>query len=151
MESLERVIVSSEVSRRAHRELYHCAEEAYRMVNGDILEAVKDFSGDFRRLHIASTWKDLLKLVSWTSDPRIGDLFLILKNIGVKTEELLPFRESDIGDIFPWLYYGKRFDALRKLCQIAKTNAERHLKNRDTRVYTHLVAEDLGNIVASSL
>ena len=81
----------------------------------------------------------------------MGDAFFLLRNTGISREELLPFRDSDISDLFPWLYYGKRFDILRKICVAAKTNAERHIKNRDTRVHCHLSSVDTNRIVASSL
>jgi len=57
----------------------------------------------------------------------------------------------DTINLFPWLYYGKRFDVLRKICFAAKTNAERHVRNREMRVHCHLSSADTNRIVASSL
>lgn len=148
---MEAVIASDEESRRLHRELYRCAEETYRIVEDDILSSLSDITGDLKRLHIAASWLDLMRLAAWKADPGIGDLFIILKSAGIKAEHLLPFRDSDIGDLFPWLYYANRVDTLRKICRIAKANAEKHLQNRDTRVYTHLISDDMHRIVASSL
>jgi hypothetical protein len=147
---MEAVLVSDREAEKLHRDIYHCAEDAYR-VAGDVLASVSALSDDFRRVHIVATWSDLIRLALWKQEPRTGDLFLLLRGIGVKSEDLLPFRESDIGDLFPWLYYGKRLDTLRRICRIAKENAERHLRNREARVHTHLVSGEVKSIVASSL
>ena len=146
----ETVLVSDNEAQRLHRELYHCSEDAYRRVE-DLLAAVAALSADLRRVHIVATWSDLLRLALWKQEPKIGDLFLLLKGTGVRSEELLPFKDADIGDMFPWLYYGKRLDTLRKICRVAKENAEKHLRNREARVHTHLVSAEVHRIVASSL
>lgn len=148
---MEAVIASDEESKRLHKELYHCPDDAYRFAGDDIFAAIRGLGGDFRRLHVATGWPDILRLAVWKVDPGIGDLFVLLRSVGLREEELLPFRASATGDIFPWLYYGRRLDVLRKICCIAKTNVESHLKDRDTRVYTHLISQDLRGIVASSL
>ena len=148
---METVLVSQRELKSAHRDLYHSPEGAYRIIEGDILTAVASLPGELTRLHIVATWGDILRLAAWKKDLGIGDIFVLLKTIGVRQEDLLPFRNCDISDIFPWLYYGKHLTVLRKLCRIAKTNAERHLRNRDARVYCHLISEDRHGIIASSL
>ena len=93
----------------------------------------------------------MVMLALGKTKPHMGDMFLLLRRAGIKAEELVPFRESELGDIFPWLYYGRRFDVLRRICQAAKVNAERYLRNNNARVHCHLVVEDIPAIIASSL
>jgi hypothetical protein len=147
----ETVLASSESSRDAHRELYRFAEDAYIVVSGSLLDTITAFNGDSDRLHISSDWSDAVRLAVWKTDPGIGDALFLLRNMGISSEELLPYRRAEVSDLFPWLYYGKRFDVLRKICFAAKTNAERHVRNREMRVHCHLSSADTNRIVASSL
>jgi hypothetical protein len=147
----EVVLASDETSRVAHKELYRLHDDSYRIVTDDLLGTIAALEGQIKRLHISSNWTDIVRLATWRSNPNAGDVFFLLRSMGIGTEELLPFRDSDIADLFPWLYYGKRFDILRKICFAAKTNAERHIKSRDTRVHCHLSSDDISRIVASSL
>ncbi len=147
----ELVLASSEAARDAHRELYHLAEGLYIIAEENLFERVASLSGDLNKLHIASNWADILKLATWRAKPAMADVFFLLTHLGIRPEELQPFRESGIEDLFPWLYYARRFDILRKVCLAAKTNAERHLTNRETRIYCHLTSAETNRIVASSL
>jgi len=147
----EWVFASSAASKDAHKNLYHFSESSYIITGEDLMGSIMEFRGDFSRLHIASTWIIMLGLAIWKRRPHMGDMFLLLRNTGIKAEELVPFKESEPGDLFPWLYYGRRFDVLRKICQAAKANAERYLKNNNARVHCHLVVEDTLQIIASSV
>lgn len=151
MMKTEIVIVSNETSLRAHKDIFKFDEDSYIAPGGDLLEFIAAFEGSVNRLHIASTWIDFIKLVLWKPAPKKGDLFLLLRDMGIGPDELRPFRDSGMGDIFPWLYYGRRFDVLKKICLQAKTSAEKRMKNKDIRVHCHLVSEDTNRIVASSL
>lgn len=86
-----------------------------------------------------------------TAKPAVGDIFTLLRNEGISSEELQQFKASDINDLFPWLYYGKRFDILRRLCHIAKRKVEGNFKKYSIAVECHIIAEDIKKIVASSL
>ncbi|HXX57781.1 MAG TPA: hypothetical protein VEI96_07245 [Thermodesulfovibrionales bacterium] len=147
----EVIIASDEESGRIHRETCHSAEEDCRLAGGDILGSVMGLSQEVERLHIVATWPDVIRLAAWKTEPKMGDLLVLLKSVGLRADELLPFANADTGDLFPWLYYGKRFDTLRRLCRIAKKNAEDHVRKKDVRVYCHLISEDVHRIVASSL
>lgn len=147
----EVVLASNEESRDAHKALYHFAEELYLIVGDDLLESIAGVTEEMSRVHITVPWTDLISIATWKTGPSKADIFFLLTNSGVDGEELRPFKDSDAGDIFPWLYYGKRLNVLRKICRSAKTNVEKHLKNREARVYCHLVSEDTKSIVASSL
>jgi len=147
----EVVLASDETAIDAHKELYHFSDESYRVVSAGLLETVGAFDGGMSRLHISSNWTDIIRLATWRSEPKAGDAFFLLRTMGISHAELLPFKDANIADLFPWLYYGKRFDILRKICLAAKTNAEKHIKGRDTRVHCHLSSVETSRIVASSL
>ncbi|HAM50947.1 MAG TPA: hypothetical protein DCP92_09765 [Nitrospiraceae bacterium] len=147
----EGILASNEQSRNVHRGLYHYAEGAYIIVDGGIINSIDTLTKDINRLHIAATWRDLISLSVWKEDPKTGDLFVLLKKIGIRTEELLLFKDSDIGDLLPWLYYGKRFEVLRKICRTATVNVENHMSRNDIRVCCHLTSEEPHCIIASSL
>jgi hypothetical protein len=103
------------------------------------------------RLHVAVDWDTLLHLSAGKDTLRWPDLYLVLKDAGVKPEEMQPFRDAPPADLFPWLYYGKRFDVLRKLCLQAKRKLDTRLAAHDVRTVCHLVGDDGSRIVASSL
>lgn len=128
-------------------------EACYRMADGDLLGVVSaSVTEDLTKLHIAAGWEAILRVALWTSRrPLLIDVLGLLKKVGITESELLPFRNADINDIFPWLYYGKRFEALRKIANRAKAKAESALEKKKLLVYCHLVAEDTEQIVASSL
>lgn len=147
----EIVFVSDEASRIAHQELYHFEEKVYIVVAANLLETLAAFRGDLKRLHISTTWIDIARLATWKSEPKAGDILFLLRNLGLRSEELLPFKGADVADLFPYLYYGKRFDVLRKICYAAKANVEKHIGNKEVRIHCHLASEETKRIVASSL
>lgn len=104
------------------------------------------------KLHISAEWENILKIAVWTCDsPLIHDVISLVKKCGVKEEELMPFKHSDINDILPWLYYSNRTDILRKICGAAKTRIESRIDSRKVLVYCHLVSKETEKIIASSL
>ncbi|MBA4372084.1 MAG: hypothetical protein C0402_04410 [Thermodesulfovibrio sp.] len=149
----EIVICDGEAAAKAHRQLFTINEACYRMAGDDILgAAASSVTEDLTKLHIAAGWETMLKVALWTSRrPLLVDVLGLLKKNGIGETELLPFRNADINDIFPWLYYGKRFETLRKIANRARARAESVLEKKKLLVYCHLVAEDTGQIVASSL
>lgn len=147
----EHAIVSDELSKKAHKDLYRLSDDSYTTISDCLVMSLPELPSDISRLHIASAWKGIIALAVWKDEPLMGDVYLLLKGLGIRPEELLPFSNSDINDLFPWLYYSKRFDVLRKVCLTAKTNSEKHLKNSDARVYCHLISAESAAIVASSL
>lgn len=152
--SSELVICDGEAAARAHQQLFTMPASCYRLAGADgILQAVSSaVTEDLTRLHIAAGWEAMLQVAFWTSRrPLLIDLLGLLKKTGVSEAELQPFRTADIQDLFPWLYYGKRFETLRKVANRAKAKAESELEKKKLMVYCHLVAEDTGQIIASSL
>ncbi len=145
----------------AHRGLYRLAEGAYLTVPEEpssfheissLIQSCADDPGcrEFR-LHLVVGWDSLLHLVAGKASLRRPDIFLVLKNAGVKPEEMQPFREAPAADLFPWLYYAKRFDVLRKICLSVKKKLDMRFAARDIRTVCHLVGDDGKTIVASSL
>lgn len=156
----ELVICDSKPSMQAHKELFHFSDEVYIISEADIVEAIDAIVTAFNtaliehpsRVHLVLGWESLLKTSLWKpSKPANGDVFTLLRTAGVDSLALQPFRTADIDDLFPWLYYGKRFDILRRLCHSTKRQMEGHLKDHSIRVDCHLFSEETGRIVASSL
>ncbi|MCL4492352.1 MAG: hypothetical protein M1510_10735 [Nitrospirae bacterium] len=158
----ELVICDSESSWRAHKELFHFSDDVYMIADAatDIFDAVAKAvtscnfapSNSPSKIHVALAWENLLKISLWkAAKPTPGDAFTILKNTGVSSQELQPFKTADVNDLLPWLYYAKRFDVLRKVCHTTKKQVESRLKDHTIRVDCHLIAEDTKRIVASSL
>ncbi|TAN45709.1 MAG: hypothetical protein EPN22_01590 [Nitrospirae bacterium] len=158
----ELVICDSLIAGSAHKELYRFSEESYLLpdaVTGlfsRVAGVVEDMNGSpqsrLSKIHLALSWENLLMISLWReSIPSVADSFVVLSKAGIGTQELEPFKNADVADLFPWLYYAKRFDVLRKICHAAKKQTEGRIKNHSIRVDCHLVAEDAKRIVASSL
>lgn len=158
----EIVLYDSGQAKSAHQELYRYSDDAYILADGTegtfsfITELIEKFNctgcGELARIHLVLSWNNLLQIAVWQkTSPTPADAATILKAVGITSEELLPFMHSHVSDIFPFLYYGKRFDVLRRLCHKAKKQVEGHLKNNIVRVDCHLMADDTYRIVASSL
>lgn len=158
----ELVICDSAFSRQAHKELFRFNEKAYVVANTK--KSIFDMVAGIARacnetpekcppkIHMSLNWENILRISTWkSSKPAVGDVFTILRTAGLSQQELQPYKSSDINDIFPWLYYGKRFDILRKVCHSTKRQMENRLKRNSIRVDCHLVVEDTMRIVASSL
>lgn len=154
------ILCDSELSKKAHKELFRYKDDVYEVVdNKDVLHKTKeiiDLLNSFpspapSKIHVVLNWANILKILLWQSENITGEILLVLRNFGLKSEELNLFKNCDIRDIFFYLYYGKKFDVLRKVCHNAKRQIERHLRNNFVKVDSHIVAEDTGRIVASSL
>jgi hypothetical protein len=161
-ENHEIILCDSIVAKQAHKELFRYKDDVYVTVDNteNVFDAISNTVNSCNaesnscpsKIHLVLNWLNLLKVSLWQAKkPTTGDAFTVLKNAGVGSHELQPFKTSDLNDIFPWLYYGKRFDILRKLCHKAKKQTEAHLKNHSIRVDCHLIAEDTKKVVASSL
>ena len=149
----EIVIFQDEISRKAHKVLFSLDDACYKRCCKNIVDTVLEAAqSGLSKLHIIAGWENILKLAVWTCDrPLIHEVISLIKKTGVKEEELKPFKNSDINDLFPWLYYSNRFDILRKICSAAKTKIESKIDSRKVLVYCHLVSDETGKIVASSL
>ena len=149
----EVALVQNEAARRAHQELFSFDDSRYVMCGGNIIESVSSLAAQgVDKMHVATDWEHLLRIALWSSSvPPLYEVLNLLKRLGVSDPELAPFRSSGINDLFPWLYYGKKFDTLRRLCNVAKAKAETGVETARPHVICHLVADDAMRIVASSL
>jgi len=149
----EIVIFQDEISKKSHKVLFSLDDACYKRCCKNIVDTVLEVAqSGLTKLHIIAGWENILKLAVWTSDrPLLHEVISLIKKTGVKEEELKPFKNSDINDLFPWLYYGNRFDVLRKICSAAKSRIESKINSRKVLVYCHLVSDETEKIVASSL
>ena len=160
LKNAELVICDSETASQAHKELLRSGDIQYIISDkaASLLDHLSHIintyclSSPLRKIHLVMGWPNILHISLFkASKPSVGDVFTLLRNEGISSEELQPFKASDINDIFPWLYYGKRFDILRRLCHIAKRKVENNFRKYSIAVECHIIAEDIKKIVASSL
>lgn len=153
-EVIREVVLSvHELAAKAHKELYALKEENYVLSSTDVLASISSIlEKGPDRLHIATDWGNLLRIALWSaSAPPIFDVLGLLKKSGATDAELQPFKKSDINDLLPWLYYGRKFDILRRLCNAAKTKVEVKMNRKGLHIYCHLIFDDIQRIIASSL
>ena len=160
LKNTEIVICDSETASQAHKELFRSTANEHIILDNtastldslSLIIAAHCSSSIMQKIHLVMGWSNLLQVsLRQSAKPAVGDVFTFLRNEGISSEELQPFKASDINDIFPWLYYGKRFDILRRLCHLAKRKAEDIFKGHSIIVDCHIIAEDTKKIVASSL
>jgi hypothetical protein len=149
----EVVICQNRVSMQAHKELFLFEDIRYVICGENFIDSMHSLAEKGPdRIHIAVDWENLLKTAFWTdSAPPMFEVLALLKRSGAAEGELVPFKKSDIADLFPWLYYGGKFDILRRICNSAKAKAEQKINRKSVRIYCHLVSEESMRIIASSL
>jgi hypothetical protein len=151
--SSEIVLYQGEVAKVSHRQLFSLHDACYRSAGDDMIRTIlaTDLKG-VSRLHISACWETVAGIAVWTPGRLpIHDVLGLLRRAGINEEELLPFVAADARDLFPWLYYGNRFDVLRKVCNIAKAKIEEKLGKKNLLVYCHLVSDETEKIIASNL
>lgn len=149
----EIVLFDDTRARASHKTLFSLDDACYIQSTVNILESILGAAhAGLSRLHISAGWENMLKIAIWTSRrPMIHEALAILKKAGLKEEDLMPFLNAQTDDLFPWLYYGKRFDILRKICLFAKTKIEANIDTRNVLVYCHLVSAESETIIAGNL
>lgn len=110
-----------------------------------LLEAV--CSGRFRHIHLVTDWAELLSLLGVAESASAA--IRLLRDSGMKEGEAAAFRGALPSDLFPSLYYGKRFDILKRVCLTAKRRFESMACS--TRIDCHLVSPVIMQVVATSL
>lgn len=153
----EVVLADSPHAKSIHQSLYHYSEQSY-FVFESLVQGLKALTpnllaDDISRLHIVAEGSSILKLfLNTDATPSVKDALIYLQSAGIQRAELAPFLNSDVGDVFTWLFYAKRLDTLRKLCNNLKKHLSLQLSNnRLLRTDCHLVLPDINHIVASSL
>ncbi len=147
----EIVLYDNTVSRKAHQELFRFDAEKYVACKRSSFDCLTNMHSSVRMVHLSLCWENILSIAAWKKNVSIGEIIYLLREVGLTDHDINPFRKANVGDIFPALYYGKNFDALRKICNVAKKVAEERLRDKGYRINCHLVAEDSKRIVASSL
>ncbi len=149
----EVVLYQGEAAKRSHQNLFSLDDSCYCPTGESIVASILSANlGNVSKLHISAGWDAMLEVALWTTArPPVHDVLVLLRRAGIGEDEIGPFKKSEVGDIFPWLYYGKRFDVLRKLCNTAKTRIDSKLERKKLLVYCHLAMADVGRIIASNL
>jgi len=142
----------NETAKKAHKILFSFSDPSYLLFNENVIDSILSSADtNIKKLHLTLGWENILKVALWTKErPLIHEVLSFIEKSGSTEDELMIFRKSDFHDIFPWLYYGKRFDVLRKICNAAKARTETKIAKNIT-VYCHLFSEETEKIVASSL
>jgi len=148
----EIVLYRGDVAKESHKNLFALDDRCYFSTGEKIVSSVSAVCREnLRKLHIACGWETILKVALWTENLALHDVLSFVKKCGLTDEEVSLFKRSEIDDIFPWLYYGKRIDVLRRICNLAKAKAESKAGGKQLRVFCHLVSAETEKIVASSL
>lgn len=152
-EMREVVLTASELAAQAHKELYSFEDRLYIRSGSDMLASIASVvEKGPDRLHIATDWVNLLRIALWSpANPPLFDVITLLKKSGAAEAELQPFMKAEISDLLPWLYYGRKFDILRRICNAAKTKAESKVNRKGLHIHCHLVSDESRRIIASSL
>jgi hypothetical protein len=149
----EIVLYQGEAAKRSHQNLFSLDDACYCLTGESIVASILSINLDnVSKLHISVGWEAMLEVALWTTaKPRVHDVIVLLKRAGIGDDEIAPFKKSEVDDIFPWLYYGKRFDVLRRICNTAKTRIDSKLERKKLLVYCHLSMDEAGRIIASNL
>ena len=145
------VLCDNSISRDAHRELFSLEMEKYVLCSFSPVRCITSIKPAITTIHVALMWEGVLKVALWKDLISTSEVIYMLKHVGLKDRELAHFRNSDVNDIFPFLYYGNNFDVLRRICNVAKKIAEEKLRESKRKVICHMVSEDTKRIIASSL
>lgn len=145
----ELVICQNDITRRVHSELFNLPDSSY-IVSYNLKTDLLKLSGrGILKVHLALNWEGLLKIISWSDILSYGFIKNALSRAGLDERELKEMEGADPLSLFYWLYYGRNFQVLRKLCIHARSSAEEHV--RGVRFECHLISEEISRIVASTL
>ncbi len=149
----EIVLYEGEAAKTSHQNLFRLEDSCYCPTGESIVASILSVNlENVSKLHISTGWEAMLEVALWTTDrPPVHDVISLLKRAGIGDDEIVPFKKSEVSDIFPWLYYGKSFDVLRRICNTAKTRIDSKLERKKLLVYCHLSMDEAGRIIASSL
>ncbi len=149
----EVVLYQGEAAKKSHQKLFSLPDSCYCAAGDSIVTDILSMDlANVSKLHISAGWQAMLQIALWTSGrPLAHDVISLLKRAGIGDDEIAPFKKAEAEDIFPWLYYGNRFDVLRRICNTAKTRIDSKLERKKLLVYCHLSMDDSERIVASNL
>jgi len=147
---------------QAHKDLFRFSANSYFPADGAacdvfrvldrLVQTCNASSACPARIHVAAGWENMLRVAAWKAEiESVKDVFIVLKNAGVIEAELKPFSGSPVADLFPFFYYGKRLDVLKRICRIAGKQIESRIRKNGVRADCHLIMEDAPRILASTL
>jgi hypothetical protein len=144
------VLYEGEAAKRYHQELFSLPDSGYFAIEGAVTDAVLEASGRFPgELHISAQWETVILLASWNAGaPTVKDVLNLFGEAGIG--EFAGMEESDVRAIFSLICRSGRFDLLRRVCRAAKSKAE-SMCGEKILVHCHLVSDEAGKIIASSL
>ncbi len=145
------ILCENIIAKEAHRELFGYDDSCYVISGMESIKKELIRLSRFRNiesLHICVSWTSLLELSTKDGALNRFNITELMKRAGLNEEEREIIKDFGINDIFPWLYYGRRFRVLRKLCNIVKDNIKRDM---NLKLEIHLISEDIKQIVASTL
>ncbi|MFN3739989.1 MAG: hypothetical protein ACK4TF_04875 [Thermodesulfovibrionales bacterium] len=145
----EIALCQNEITRIAHKELFNLPDNSYIVDTDIIKEILKISTLEALRVHLCLNWSGLFNVILWSDDLSSYLIKNILIKAGLEEKELKDMTYTEPLTFFYWLYYGKRFKILRKLCHMARDMAQD--KVRVVRFECHLIAEEIPKIVASTL
>lgn len=145
----EIALCQNEVTRIAHKELFDFSDDSYIVSSDIIREILKIQTSEIVRVHLCLNWSGLFNVILWSEELSRPLIKKILIKAGLEEGELKNVADTDPLILFHWLYYGKRFKILRKLCLMARDTVQD--KVRAVRFECHLIAEEIPRIVASTL
>ncbi len=146
------MLCEGEAAKRAHQELFSFSDAPYRIIEGSITDGVNAFDAfSTGELHIVAGWETILCAALWSpGKPAVFEAVALLEKAGMPGEGHCLFGDRSLSDIFSLLRRGVRLDLLRGVCRTAKASVESRC-NGDVGVHCHLVSDETGRIVASSL
>ncbi|HMK55554.1 MAG TPA: hypothetical protein VK448_02825 [Dissulfurispiraceae bacterium] len=157
----EVVICDTASALRSHMDLFRYSRSSYISADNfgnafpliaSLIDACNESESCPARIHLAVGWENMLRAAAWRSDfSSAKDVFIVLKNAGVAESALSLFASAPVCDLFPFLYYGKQLDVLKKICIMARRQIETRIQKSPVRADCHIITEDSPHIVASSL
>jgi hypothetical protein len=149
----EIVLTEDHICGEIHRLLFKLPKDRYQTAGGSVHRAIYHHADNGTdRIHLVGGWEWILQIAFWKEDiSSEAEVFYLLKSLGLEESFFAPFRDTGIEAIFYSLYYGKRFDILRRVCHYAKKRAEDRVRRNSIRFDCHMVAKETGQIIASSL
>lgn len=145
----EIALCQNKVIKRAHKELFNLPDDSYIVSSDIIKEILKIRRLETSKVHLCLNWSGLFNVILWSERLSSSLIKNILVKTGLEEKEFKYATDTDPLTLFHWLYYGKRFKVLRKLCVLARDMAQD--KVRAVRFECHLIAEEIPTIVASTL
>ncbi|MCX8068868.1 MAG: hypothetical protein N2738_00010 [Thermodesulfovibrionales bacterium] len=133
-------------------EKYYLCKEPSLFIN-DLRYFLTSINNQSQKSHIKINfvidWDTLFRVLLWRDENiSVKGAYMLLIDAGLKREDIEPFFDSSLLDLFLSIYYSNRLEILRRLCSRAKKTIENKLS---IKTECHLVPKGFDFITASSL